>query len=360
MKKAAFRATALFGVFGILFAMFNGAAAAQLGVVPEHVLQTVSDERCTDINIGSTTDSSGVLTITNIPNVCFGLPIVAHTVASSPESALLFTGAVANAATVSFFTSPTIPSPAAVTDIRILIGGWLMNSSWDYVAPPPPPSTGPIVPSPNTPGITVTNSWTQLAPNQFCVDITITTTSTTPIPWAATVSINPPPFNGADRANQYVIGPNNWYRFAGGNTAVNGQFTLEARQPTQSTVVAGSPRVINVCNYNTPPPQISTNPNVVYTVTQSNLTPAPSFYPCKTVTVSVTGAPQFFVGWEAIVSVADLRANYATTGGSVKGPFGNFSRTAVGTDTFRILPTGVDTQGVKNDTSRSFQICWGA
>lgn len=234
---------------------------------------------------------------------------------------------------------------------------------WTWTAPPPEPPPGPINPPPSAP-FNFTVTYSQPNGQQVCANIVVSTTSTTPVPWSATLRVTGSPFNGDTRAQNYQFNPNGQYGFTSNQVNASGNFIIEGRG-VRANVVAGQDRVFSICNYSTPFPQGRAS-GVTYTVAPgngSNYTVAPGFYVCQQFTVTTSGATQFFVGWDAVIDATPLANAYFTqTGqiGEVKGPFGGYSRVSQGNNQFLISGTGWDTAGIKDGIQQQFSVCWGA
>lgn len=342
----------LIGIF--LVGTLTISSAAQIGLADENYLDSTQAEACMSTTVAATTTTPGGnnLRINNISSNCIGLPLLAHVVTSNGVGEIQVSGTVTGATYTN--TATPIPNPANVIGVKFTINGWNVPATWTYQNV----TTGPIAPNPNTPGIVVTVTYNQTSATQVCATVNVSTTSTTPIPWSALLNTNGSPFNGDTNQNNYQINPNNPYRFAPGG-AVNGVFTIQGRQPANQTVVAGSPRNFTVCNFNTPPPPPVNNPNVTYTVTQT--TPVQSWFVCKTVTITTTGAPTFFVGWNTTVDVTDLRAvwNGGPTGGAAQITSGGFVLTPLGGNLYRVNGNGFNTWGIRDANPINFNICWG-
>lgn len=321
---------------------FMTASAVSLPIQPNNKIDLSTHSSCTTATIAAI-ENSGNLQITGIPASCFGLNILSQAVRSDGDQG--FSGTV----TTSSITFPTtLVSPNLVVGVKTVIDGWNIPTTWTYNNQ----TSDPIAPNPSTPGITVTTSWNQTAATQFCVDVTISTTSSGKIDWLADISYLQPPFNGDSNTSNYQLSNN--VEFVS-NTPSNGVFTIRGTG-SDKKVKTGSPIQFSICNYNAPDPAISPTANY----SQTETTPSPSYWVCKTVTVAVTNAP-FFVGWESTVDVTNLASNYlGAPPGSVKPPTGGFSTTQVSTYVFKVTGTGYNTKGVRNGSTVSYTICWGA
>jgi len=339
-------------ITGLTLLMSLSVASAQTITINEHVLDGSKKSACATTAITATVDTTNHLTLNNINPTCYGLNLSTDIISSNSTTPTIYT-ATPTATSITF--PSTITTPSAVTKARTFINGWSIPTTWSYTAPVVPP-TGPITTNPTTPGVTTTTVYTQPSGSQFCANITVSTTSTTPINWKADLNITGVPFNGDTNLSHYQIQQSYYYGFES-QTPVNGKFTLISLQPSSQKVSNTQTQFITVCNYTTPPPTI--NPNLTYTQTQT--TPTASYYVCKNVTVSVAGSPQFYVGWQATVDVTDLKNLYIPgTGGQVQGPSGGYVRTNTATpNIYTITGNGYNTQAIKDGTPVTFTICWG-
>jgi hypothetical protein len=161
------------------------------------------------------------------------------------------------------------------------------------------------------------------------------------------------PFNGDVNAGHYQFSYNIGFQSA---TPSAGIFTVVG-MGAKSTVVSGAPLSFTICNYGAPNPPVPTNPSIVFSISQRS--PSPSYYVCKTVTVSVTGTP-YYVGWNADINVANLKSNYIPGGGHIAPPStGDYTTTLLSGTTYRVHGVGYNTSGIRPGNPVSFQLCWG-
>lgn len=343
MKKATI-ITAFIALLTLMFSITT-ASAVHLPLEPTNTLNPDNTISCApSTTLDAHLNTSNILEVDIIPNNCFGLPVTVNLIYNNNTVETFTSTVTTNTMQFSTLTG----NPADVDGAQTFINGWFIPTTWTYNGT----TTDPIFPNPNTPNITVNTTWNQTAPTQYCVTVNVTTTSTTPINWLANLSYQVPPFNGDNNTSHYQF--TYGYGFLTTNP-INGVFTIRGTLTSTNTVSSTTPRTFNLCNYNAPPPSISTT--AVYSQTET--TPTPSYHVCKDVTVSVTNAP-FYVGWESFVNVENLKNLYLGSGGQVKGPYGNFSRTLISGYDYRVTGTGWWTQGIRDGSPVTYQICWGS
>ena len=144
--------------------------------------------------------------------------------------------------------------------------------------------------------------WTSSGVGSACVNISVTTASTTAVNWSVALDTSAAPWNGA--TSGYDL---DWrYAFSGGLVG-NRYLTIVGRSdvsPETATVVLGVTRTFQVCNWAVGAPQVG-DPGW-YTVSISNPVLVDSSKACRTVTVTAKGQSQFWFKWQANVSTASL------------------------------------------------------
>ena len=340
--------------FRITFAVFTAivvaasliwAYAVNIGL-QNSTVQGAYGEACTDAvtPVAATLDSNNHPIISNIATSCYGLPIELVVVHNNNISDTF--SAPSGASSSSITLSPAVSPNNDISFVSVFFNGFNIPVVWNFQ-----PDTGPLVPGGS--GYELVVVWSQPAATQFCADVTVTSTSTTPISWTAVLDVTQPPANGDTNISHYTL--SNRYKFSP-NAVVNGTLTIIGSNPSTNTVSAGKDRHFTICNYNAGDPEI--DPNATYTVTVGAST-GPSYYVCKPVTVEVTGTP-WRVGWEAEINITDIRADYLGIGGQASIQNGGYSILSSTADTITVAGTGWDTKSVSTIDPRNFNVCWGA
>lgn len=296
------------------------------------------------MSVNATATSSAVV-VSDISAGCQNLPMTVRTTSNLASAQVTLTQNVQSPQTSLALTGV---DPTQITGVLVAIDGWNMSVNWSA-----PAGGGPIVVDPNTPTISFSVAWNQMAATQFCADINVTSSSTTLVPWALNMNLNQPPFNSVTTSSGFYLSQG-----AGlySTSVTNGQLKIQGSTTSTQKVSNKVSQSFTVCNWDVPPPLISSDPKVHYSITQT--TPSPSWWVCKDVTVSVTGT-DFYVGWEANVDISDLKAAYVGSNGAVKGPSGDFTKTQTGATTYKVKGTGWNTWGVRPDHSVTFSMCYG-
>jgi len=310
------------------------------------------------LTVSTVASSDNHLSVSGIPAGCVGETLIARTIASSTANAIQSSGTIAGSS-LNLTSGSTLTNPSEVTGAQVVIGGFNVAATWNWVNN----NQDPIVPPSGTNNYNVAVTYTQPNAQQICANITVSTASTVAIPWNAQLRTTGIPFNGDTNPTHYEFNPNFSYRFVS-QTPVNGNFTIEGIGGT-STVVAGTNRTFTVCNYNVPMPS-GRQPGVTYTVAPGNGTtytvPA-SYYACQTFTVTTSGATQFYVGWDVTIDVTPLANAYAAasgaSGGSYKPSTAGHSSVSLGGNLYKISGNGYNTAGIKDGGQQQFTVCWG-
>lgn len=325
----------LAALFGATFLGITAASAVNAGIRDSNITALVA-ESCSSNTMQTSVNASNFLSLSGVPTDCVGRNASVTAINSNQANNVTATGVITGAATV--FSGTTVPSPATVESTVVLIDGWQVLSQW----------TAPA-------GVaTISVAWNQTASTQYCGTVNVTTTSTTPIPWQMSLVTSALPLNGDLNASHYQFS----YNFGlQSTTPTAGVFTVIGLA-SNATVSSTQPRTFTICNYNAPYPAVPTDPSIVFSMTQT--TPSPSYYVCKTVTLSVTGTP-YFVGWNADVNVSDLKSAYIPGGGHIAPPpTSQFTTTNLGGNVYRFHGVGYNTSGVRPGNPVSFQVCWGS
>jgi len=330
-------APVIVALFGVLLLGMNVASAVSAGIQGGNNLTSTTASRCSASTIQTAVNASNLITLGNIPTECGGRSARVTAIDATQSNNVTVTGTLAG--TSMTFTGTTVPSPSTVQSTIILVDGWQVSSQWT---------------APTGVAVAITAVWNQTASTQYCGTINVSTTSTQKVSWQMALDSSALPFNGDLNASHYQF--SNKFGFLS-NTPINGVFTVVG-QANNAKVSSGSPLSFTICNYGAPNPPVSTDPSIVFTITQT--TPSPSYYVCKTVTVSVTGTP-YYVGWNADINVANLKSNYIPGGGHIAPPStGQYTTTLLSGDVYRIHGIGYNTSGIRPGNPVSFPVCWGS
>ncbi len=347
----------------LVAATLSTASAAGLAVRVSGLTSLSMAGRCTteavQVTAGATTSGSSTqVTLTGLPAACLGRPATVRLYA--PDGTALTTADTAATLPAAGSTATlTVPAylTSAVGGVALSIGTWGVATTW--AAPTVAPTTDPVTAGPDT--AVSAQVWPVLATSgtQFCSTTVVTTTSATPVVWRLDLHVTQRPFNGAAAASSYQLNSEVGVQFLSAQ-AVDGVLSVGGTTTGDGVdhrrISAGQSLTVKVCNYGAPAPAY--DPTLVYTVSAA----APSgsrYYACMTMTVSVTGTGQFYVGWRADVDVAPLRSFIAAAGGSPGDPrvSGSLTATALGGTVWRVVPTAWDTTAVRDGVSQSFPVC---
>ncbi len=232
-----------------------------------------------------------------------GLKVV---VAGFSDGDRLAVGAV-KAVTVTVSGTAGMPS-AASGQLRIGLGGSSVTSGGQVTAGSWNDTVwfgGAVTTATVTPGGLIalngatikSPTWTGMTATAACVQMTVTTTSTTPITWSLLVDTSAMPWNGTTTG--YTI--NNPNRL--GSTLTLGRYLVVTGGTTNATVVSGQNRTVKVCNYQTGTPPVGDSS--WYTVKVS----APALngnQVCRTVTATATGTTAFWFRWSTSVDTTSM------------------------------------------------------
>lgn len=315
-------------------------AGAALPISNPSVYSQTGIVACTNATLPVKADlGAHTIRVQGIPAACAGLPLLL----AVNGTVLPSVAATAPATTFNHTLTGTL------TRAALLIDGWRVRTSIE--------NTGePIDPEPGYPDITTQVVYRQVSAGQFCADVTVTTTSVAPIPWMVRLNIAGPPFNNTQSGYQFTYGYGLTHP-----VPVDGQLHVAGQIASTQTVSASSSRVFYVCNYGPLNPPSIPGPESGITFSQSTVYPTQTgWYVCQTTTVTVTGSPTFFVGWETIIDLTQLRTWYiGTPPGRAVMQSGGFSLENVSGNTFRVKGTDVwNTAGIRDNTPRTFTECW--
>jgi hypothetical protein len=201
-------------------------------------------------------------------------------------------------------------------------------------------STGPVNPGDGSTVLTDIE-WTLVTNNpvQVCFVATVSTTSTTPVPWSLRMDLTQAPFNGVTSGFGIDDVAGNGYAWKLGVTYDTAAMTATVAGKTGvnqplTTITSATTLRFKVCHYGLPP---GVQTPSAYTVAYAN---SPAWTPtraCVTATVTGNGSSRFYVGWTAVLDMAAARASLAHFSGwsSPTGNLGQLTRTDLGGDRFR-------------------------
>jgi hypothetical protein len=328
------------------------ASAARLPVSARQIT-TATAAGCTTTALGAAAAGTAAratqVVLSGVPAACRGKVATLRLYAADGTALAGTDTTVTLAAAAS--TTVTVPSyaTARVAGAAVTIGSWAVPVTWAASA-----ATGPVTPGPGTTFGTVT--WSQLASSgtQACVSVPVTGAAGTV--WRVDLHLDQRPFNGLTSGSGLQI-QSPWWGQVLSTTPVGGVVSVGGR-PGSERLAAGETITVTVCHYALPAPVY--DPSLPYTQTSTAVT-GNIGHACFSTTVGVTGTPQFYAGWRADVDVAPLIAWFAAQGrtvdpGDLTVP-GNYALAARGGTVYRVTPTAWDTWGVRDDTTRTFDVC---
>jgi hypothetical protein len=345
-------------VVGVLAALaLSPASAARLPLTGAQ-LMTGTGAPCAATTLGAAVPGSAGTAGTATQVVLSGVPVACRgQVASVRLFAADGTALAAADTTVTLAaadsTTVTVPSyaTARVAGVALTVGTWSLPTAWTA---PAGTVTGPVTPGPGTTFASVT--WSQLAASgtQACVTVVLTATPGTD--WRVDLHLDERPFNGVTSSAGFVV-MDPWWARVEQTRPVDGVVSVSAWLGS-GTLSPGQQLSVTVCHYGLPAPAY--DPALPYTQTTTPVT-ASGGWACTSTTVGVSGTPQFYAGWRADVDVAPLVAYFTARGVTPDlrnlTASGNYSLTARGGTVWRVTPTAWDTWGVRDDTTRTVQLC---
>jgi hypothetical protein len=340
-------------VLALLAALaLSPASAARLPVAARQIT-TAAAAPCTAAALGATAGGTSASTtqvvLSGIPAGCRGKVATLRLFAADGTA---LAGADTSVALPAAATATvTVPSYATsrVAGVAVTVGGWAVPATWTPRTP-----AGPVTPGPGTTFGTVT--WSQLASSgtQACVSVPVSGAAGTV--WRVDLHLDQRPFNGVTSGSGFQV-QSPWWGQVLSATPSGGVVSVGGR-PGSETLAAGETITVTVCHYALPAPVH--DPALPYT--QVSAAPDGNVgYACFAATVGVTGTPQFYAGWRADVDVAPLVAWFAARGRTVDLADltvpGSYALEARGGTVYRVTPTAWDTWGVRDDTTRTFDVC---
>lgn len=286
------------------------------------------------------TSSAGQFTQVAVSGLAGGCTIGAVRVASGSTGAWTqaFVSSSSSAITGGAFTAtgPAFTPPVTGSGRAwVTVNGWPVPATWAYTPPAGPvsPGNGNTV-MPNIEWTLVTNN-----PVQVCFTATVSTTSTTPVPWQLKMDLAQAPFNGTTSQFALLNAP--------GGADIAWKLGITYDHTAMTALIAGKPDVdapvttitsattlrFQVCNYNLPP---GVQTPSAYTVTYSNSPAWTATRACVTATVTGNGTSRFFFGWTAEIDMSAARAAVGGSGWSeLTDNFWQLTRTDLGGNKFR-------------------------
>ncbi|UJP40954.1 hypothetical protein [Cellulomonas palmilytica] len=234
-------------------------------------------------------------------------------------------------ATGAAFTPPVTANGRA----WVTVNGWPVPATWTY-APP----AGPVSPG-NDSTVMPSIEWTLVTNNpvQVCFIATVSTTSTTPVPWQLRLDLAQAPFNGATSGFTIVNAP--------GGGDISWKLGITYDQAAMTARIAGKPDVnapittitsattlrFQVCHYGLPP---GVQTPSAYTVTYTNSPAWTATRACVTATVTGNGSSRFYFGWTVELDMSAARAAVGAGGWTdLTGNLWQLTRTDLGGNRFR-------------------------
>lgn len=357
-RRRALPVLLLAAVVGVLAALALAPASAARLPLTGAQLMTGTGAPCAASTLGAavpaSAGTSGTATqvvLSGVPAACRGqVATVRLYAADGTALATADTTATLAAADQTTVTVPAYPT-ARVAGVALTVGTWSLPTSWTT---PAGAVTGPVTPGPGTTFTSVT--WSQLASSgtQACVTVVLTAASGTD--WRVDLHLDQRPFNGVTSGAGFLV-MDPWWARVEQTRPVDGVVSVGAWLGS-GTLQPGQRQSVTICHYGLPAPVH--DPALAYTQTTTPVT-ASGGWACTSTTVGVSGTPQFYAGWYADVDVAPLVAYFTARGATpdlrTLSASGNYSLSARGGTVWRVTPTAWDTWGVRDDTTRTVQLC---
>lgn len=354
-RRAAAPAALLVVVLAVLTALALAPASAAGLAVRGPSVTTAGAAPCAAATLGAvagTASASGTATqvvLSGVPAACRGQVATVRLYAADGTALAAADASATLAAAAS--TAVTVPAYATgrVAGVAVTVGTWSLPVTWTA---PAGVASGPVTPGAGTSFGSL--AWSQLATSgtQACVTVDVSGASGTS--WRVDLHLQQRPFNGVTSGSGFSVSP--WWAGVLDPTPVDGVVSVGARPGQAAFATAAA--TVTICHYGLPAP--AHDPALTYTQTTGAVT-GTGAWACQTTTVAVAGTPQFYAGWRADVDVAPLVAWFAARGmradlGTLTAQ-GNYVLAAQGGTTYRVTPTAWDTWGVRDDTSRTFELC---
>lgn len=187
--------------------------------------------------------------------------------------------------------------PKANYSAEVFVSGWHLPTVWDFFETP---GGGGAV-FEDSPGTIISEiNWTLASNNpvQACFAAKVTTDSETPIPWKLTLDLSQPPFNGTTAKDFQFTGGEGWHyqQTSAGPGLLS---VIGAPNGERATISRGQVYLVELCNYNLPPPAQAPG---AYSVTNvpGEWTDTKA---CINTTVTGNGNLSFYFAWTAEVDM---------------------------------------------------------
>jgi cellulase/cellobiase CelA1 len=258
-------------VCGLLASAGLASAASLGGVTSASLSATETDTpRCDDQVTYALLGSVTGVRVTDVAAGCAGAAVQAVVIRADGAVLASATG-TANAGAFDLTLSATVDA-AKVDGLRITFGGLEI------------PAVAAAPSNPVTSTVTITSDWGA----GYCAEVTVSTTSATPVTWTSVVDLASYPVNGV---------PNNVWR---ASYSLAGATMTAVGLSYDATVVAGAPETYGYCaDRPTPPPGAVTYATHVDSDWGSGY--------CATVTITTTSTAP--VTWQVGVSLATAPVN---------------------------------------------------
>lgn len=296
------------------------AHAATLGLARGSLGVFSAADSCAPAGVTTTAPAgttSTVVTLGSVPSACNGRAV--QLVVYRSDGAALSTAVAGTTLVVTSGTATVAVPTYTVGDVAgtaLTLDGWGTAATW---SPGSPSSVGqwPVSPGNAATVISATGVMMTNNPVQVCVDITVTTPSTTPVVWRVTLDMTKPPFNGQTNVSSYSRQGADGWRYAIDQASAGTLQVSGTAAGGRRTIVAGQQYVVTICHYGLPNPPVTPS---AYTVTTSApVYDAASARACVTTTITGNGTSDFYVGWSATLDLRPAVALLATKGRTPTG-----------------------------------------
>jgi hypothetical protein len=199
-------------------------------------------------------------------------------------------------------------------------------------------------------------SWpTVVAGQQFCFDVTVSTTNASgQEDWALDLDVAQRPFNGATSGYQVQGADAGKVRLA--SAPVGGILTIVGTGSYRKLRSSDPALSFRVCHWGTPVPAYDAA--LTYLVSQGPVTGDPNGA-CVATTVAVTGTPVFYAGWRADVDMTAAIALASSGGNSFDGVYANDGYTieVLPGNVYRVSGAHWGNYGLRDGMTRTVVLC---